>query len=504
MPFLLLLFLMFICLPDGDYPEPLAWFGPAAQSWVDSPAKSAALTGLAMAVVVIGAALAARSTRRRLLRQPSCRDEVLRRYGAWRLYHLLGLCLVYGLAVYGLGWGWAVEHGFRLAPPQGAGPMLAPGAEILILAPFLVTLVLSWACFYDAERAIHDSGPAADPGRPYWGRWAYVGFHVRHNLGLLLVPVLLLILQKAFQRQFPSLQEQFPWHMTALGVLVMACLFISLPWILRLVLGLRPLPEGPLRQRLLATAERLNFRCSDILLWNTRGGVANAMVVGVVPVIRYVLLTDRLISDLSPDEVEAVFGHEVGHVKHHHMLYYLGFLLVSMAVVMAVWQQLADWLDLEARPQYLAGLPFVALLGTYIFVVFGFLSRRCERQADIYGCRAVSCQRGDCPGHDAAVSPTIGGVGLCPTGIRTFIEALEKVARLNGISRDRPGWLQSWQHSTIARRVEFLQRMLADPAVEPRFQHTVRLVKWVLLLGLAAVLMAFATSQGWAVLRGAF
>jgi Zn-dependent protease with chaperone function len=504
MPFLLLLFLMFICLPDGDYPEPLFWAEPSVRALVDSPSRSAVLTGLAMASVVVGAAVTAQVTRRQLLRHPGSRDDVLRRYGAWRLYHLLGLCLMYGLAVYGLGWGWAVEHGAHLWRAPGAEPGLAPGAELLLLAPFLVSLVLSWACFYDAERAINLTGPAADPSRPFWGRWAYVGFHLRHNLGLLLVPVLLLILEKAFQRQFPGVQEQWPLPMTVLGVLAMACLFICLPWILRIVLGLRPLPEGPLRDRLLATAGRLNFRCSNILLWNTRGGVANAMVVGVVPLIRYVLLTDRLISDLSADEVEAVFGHEVGHIKHHHMLYYLGFLLVSMAVVMAVWQQLADWFDLEAKPQYLAGLPFVALLGTYIFVVFGFLSRRCERQADIYGCRAVSCHRGDCPGHDDVLALAAGGAGLCPTGIRTFIEALEKVARLNGISRDRPGWLQSWQHSTIARRVEFLQRMLADPAVEPRFQHTVRLVKWVLLLGLAAVLLAFAASEGWAVLRGVF
>src|SRR5262249_43818680 len=68
------------------------------------------------------------------------------------------------------------------------------------------------------------------------------------------------------------------------------------------------------------------------------------------------------------------------------------------------------------------------------------------------------------------------------------IEALEKVARLNGISRDRPGWLSSWQHSTIARRVAFLQDVLADPPLERRFQRRVALVKWGLLLGLLAAL----------------
>src|SRR5262249_36779304 len=115
------------------------------------------------------------------------------------------------------------------------------------------------------------------------------------------------------------------------------------------------------------------------------------------------------------------------------------------------------------------------------------LSRRCERQADIYGCRAVSCGRPDCTDHDSAPLPASGGA-LCPTGIRTFVHALEKVAALNGISPSKPGWLQSWQHSTIDRRVRFLQEMLVDSALEPRFQRRVGIVKWALMIALIAVL----------------
>jgi hypothetical protein len=62
------------------------------------------------------------------------------------------------------------------------------------------------------------------------------------------------------------------------------------------------------------------------------------------------------------------------------------------------------------------------------------------------------------------------------------------VALVNGISRERPGFLQSWQHSTIARRVEFLERLLSDPAVESSFQRRVAAVKWGLFVGLAAAL----------------
>src|SRR5262249_54095102 len=128
------------------------------------------------------------------------------------------------------------------------------------------------------------------------------------------------------------------WRFQIVAVLLLAAVFVGMPWTLRLLLGLRPLPDGELRDRLLAASRRLNFRCSDILLWDTHGGGANAMVVGIVPMVRYVLLTDRLTTEMTGDEVEAVFGHEVGHVKHRHMLYYLGFLLISLTVVMEAWK----------------------------------------------------------------------------------------------------------------------------------------------------------------------
>jgi STE24 endopeptidase len=172
------------------------------------------------------------------------------------------------------------------------------------------------------------------------------------------------------------------------------------------------------------------------------------------------------------------------------MPYYAGFLIAS---IMVLWMAMSLLLPDAEYVRKLAAFPLVAVLAAYIFLVFGFLSRRCERQADIYGCRAVSCGRLDCAGHDAVALAAAGGLGLCPTGIRTFINALEKVARLNGISRDRPGFLQSWLHSTIARRVEFLQHMQHDATLEPRFQRKVALVKWGLLLGLGAAMVVLVS-----------
>src|SRR5262249_42823866 len=153
----------------------------------------------------------------------------------------------------------------------------------------------------------------------------FVLFHLRQNFVLVLAPLGLLIVQQGLLRTFTGL-EQSDWFRGAMLLLVPGVL-VAMPWLVRYGLGLVSMPPGPDRDRLGAASRRLNFRCTDLLVWNTGGGSANAMVVGLVPALRYVVFTDRLLSDLTPAEVEAVFGHEVGHVKHGHILYYAGFLV---------------------------------------------------------------------------------------------------------------------------------------------------------------------------------
>lgn len=489
MPFLLLLLLSTVCWTK-EWPRPD--FGLREEFPEFALLSAIGFTLAALAFMVALAGLVAQLVARLILRHPSKRERIIGWYSTYRFYHFLAMFGVFVLTLYICGWGWAVHSVCSV----GEDDFLLPGAELVLLAPFLGAMVLCWACYYDAERAIQRTALLA-PEHASWGRWAYVGYHLRQTLGLVVVPLAFLVLVQGVCRAFPDLEDS-PLFMIVPFILLMGA-YVVMPWILRVVMGLHPLPAGPLRDRLMQTARRLNFRFSDILQWNTRG-VANAMVVGILPHPRYVVLTDHLVSDLDPDEVEAVFGHEVGHVKHHHMAYYLAFIVVSSMVLFAAGLLIGEALkDVE-------GLGFVSSLlradgmspqwtvlpmGLYIFVVFGFLSRRCERQADIYGCRAVSCGQGThCLCHLTEEVLVPGGRGLCGTGIRTFIQSLEKVASLNGISRSKPGLLQSWQHSTIAKRVDFLQQVLVDPALERRFQLRVGLVKWGLLVGLSALLAA--------------
>lgn len=484
MPLLLLLILTLACLPDS-WERPWLWQASVSQSIV--------LTWACVALVIILAV--AISLRVRVL---TCDghtvDRALRSYAGWRYLHGFVTVGCYVLSLYVIGWGWAVQNiGEERA-------VLPPLAELLVLFPFLASLFGSWLVFYDAELAIHRHDSLAPDPEPFWGRWSYLVFQIRSRLVLVLIPLVLLISEKTLRNHFPTLARQWQTESSLFGLVTAVVILTIMPLIIRLILGLEPLPAGPLKDRLTAACKRLRFRCSGILMWKTRGTVANAMVVGVLPWIRYVVLTDRLAEELEPEEVEAVFGHEVGHVRHLHMFIYLGFLIASLAAVWALVAVFAPNIDAmlggELR-QELAMLPAVAVIGIYIFLVFGFLSRRCERQADLFGCRAVSCEHFQCPGHTPELALPAGGKGLCVTGILTFIHALEKVARMNGVSRSRPGLLQSWQHGTIEARVRFLEGVLADPPSEQRFERGVRLVQWGMLVSLGLLIVLLGCTFGW-------
>src|SRR5262245_34821906 len=275
-----------------------------------------------MAVMILAAVQIARRPRSQLLGSFPNREEIYEGFRRSRLRHLFALLAIYGLALYAFGWGWTVRS---LGPTMSTDDLIKkfaknqqtflqvddlpselaehlkradsnrplerkdveellearpyrqmfPGAEVLILAPFLVALIGSWACFYQGEKAFHDTASPAVALTPFWSRRAYVLFHVRHHLALVFVVVGLLVIQKELRR-LPDFQESFWFEWVLLGSIpaTLGCF----PWILRLVLGLKPLQAGPLRDRLMMAAKRLRFRFSNILLWNTNGAVANAMV----------------------------------------------------------------------------------------------------------------------------------------------------------------------------------------------------------------------------------
>jgi STE24 endopeptidase len=438
----------------------------------------------------LASALPAWRVRRQLVQSATPPRRTLVWYGRVRMLHLLLVLVVYLATLFVFGWGHTVRRAW------GLGQAIAID-ELLILLPFMLGLLIGWNNFYTVERTLHEAG-RQDGRPPFWSRSAYLLFQSRTYVGLLLVPIFLFNgIHEALLWAAPKLVREEWFVLGSAGVLALLVL-VFMPWMLVKLWGAQPLPAGELRDRLTAAGARLRFRCTDILLWNTRGGMANAMVTGLFRTPRYVMLTDSLVEHLTPDEVEAVFGHEVGHVRHHHMLFYLAFLLLSLTAVGAAADRFLpalqiDWYALlyfnsasmPAGAHWLSWLGAAIFLGGYLWLVFGFLSRRCERQADVHGCKAVS--QGSQAASEAPPGAAVGA--LNEAGIRTFVSALEKVASLNGIGRDKP----SWRHSSIARRVAFLEKLAANPHEEPRFQARLWWTKLALIsaLGVLALAVSF-------------
>ena len=502
MPILLVFALVAACLDRVEWPAPPFGLGPRG---------AAGLTAAAV-LLPLAAAFALRTWAVRALgRDPTRRVEVARGYARirrWLGFVNLGVVV---LAVAGLGWGWVVHH--TLTVTRDGYPQLAPFAELAVPLPYFLLLVGGWVIQYDAEKVLHRLA-LAPAERPFWSRPGYVLHHLRQLLLLVGLPVGLFVAQQSLARSFPELTDGDAYR--AASVAAVPLLVVLMPLVIKPLLGLSPLPPGPTRDRLEGLARRLNFRYTDLLVWPTRGAAANAMIVGLVPRIRYVIFTDRLLDELPADEIDGVFGHEIGHAKHGHIWYYAGFLALSMTVLAAAFLLAAKALDdagvevPESAVGWLA-IPPVAVAGAYIFLVFGFLSRRCERQADVFGCRAVSCGDPHCTGHDEATVFPPGGRGLCPTGIRTFARGLERVYLVNGHDGPEDGrprsvgglvrglfeWLRNWMHAPMPRRVGFLATLARDPARERRFQRRVLLLRWGLVAGLAAALVVLGEAVGW-------
>ena len=506
MPILLVFALVAACLPI-EWPEPP--FNPPYD-------VALALTGGSVALVLAIAFALRTWVIRTLHRDPARRIEVAHTYGRWRRILFFVNISTAAACVLVFGWGWLVRR--ELVVSWTGKLELAPFAEFAVPLPYFVILLGCWIIYYDAERALHR---ALHGARPFSPRFGYLFHNARQFALLAMLPVTLLVAQQTLYRFAPETARSDGYRVASLAVVPMLLLFM--PLLLKPFLGLTPLPAGPTRDRLEALAKRLNFRCADFLLWPTHGAAANAMIAGLLPRVRYVIFTDRMLEDFPADEVDAVFGHEVGHAKHAHLWLYVAFLSLSLAVLSALFMFLAQSLDTAKTEEWvrvkerLEGfktwllLPPVVTVAAYLFVVFGALSRRCERQADVYGCKAVSCGDPTCTGHNGETIYPQGGDCLCPTGIKTFARALERVGDLNGMQMARGPerwslgqllraaweWTRAWLHAPLPRRITYLLALIDRPALEPRFQRGVFVFKCVLMLGLAAALVVLGEAVGW-------
>jgi len=195
-------------------------------------------------------------------------------------------------------------------------------------------------------------------------------------------------------------QPQIWWLWVAVILLFFMVVMANLAPVLILPLFYKftPLPEGELTRRLLALVERAHTRVSGVFTMHlsSKTTAANAALMGLGNT-RRIVLGDTMLDRYTPDEIEVVLAHELGHHVHHDIWK----LILSQAVLTLGGLYLLNlalhWV-VETQHYYLslsdvATMPTIFLLtavfGLIVLPISNGLSRAIEYQADEYALQAT-------------------------------------------------------------------------------------------------------------------
>ncbi|MCG8551196.1 MAG: M48 family metalloprotease [Desulfobacterales bacterium] len=256
------------------------------------------------------------------------------------------------------------------------------------------------------------------------------------------------------------------------------------PVLIQRLWGCRPLAPGIDRQRIEKTCQMADLKYRDILVWNLFGGsMITAGVMGIVGRFRYILVTPALLACLDDDEIQGVVLHEIGHVYHRHMVFYLfffaGFIacnfvffepLMFMVYLINPLQQGGVFLGLNQDTVH-AAIICLVLIGLFILYfrfVFGLFMRHFERQADLHIFKYTD-------------SPS------------ALISTFYKIASLSRQSIDKP----NWHHFSIGQRIGFLEKCRMNPGMIQRHHRKVKTMITGYLLAVGIIFfIGYSVSYG--------
>lgn len=161
-----------------------------------------------------------------------------------------------------------------------------------------------------------------------------------------------------------------------------------------------PLPDGELKDRIQALLARCGFEASGLFVMDgsRRSTHGNAYFTGFGRA-RRIVFYDTLLEKLTPEEVEAVLAHELGHFKRHHVAKRLAWLFALSLVALWLLAQLmeAPWFFSGlgvSQPSAHAGLTlFVLVAPVFTFLLHplaSLYSRKHEFEADAFAARTAS------------------------------------------------------------------------------------------------------------------
>jgi Zn-dependent protease with chaperone function len=339
---------------------------------------------------------------------------------------------------------------------------------LCFIALFIFYLCIIWESAFASQRSIH---------RNTMSMKEYIRSNISFSIPVLIPWTLLSGIADIINLlpfEFPKTILASPAGQTGYFLVFLLVLVFFAPVLIQRFWGCKPLADGIFRTRIESFLKNADLEYADILHWPLFGGkMITAGVMGIVKKFRYILVTPALLRYLSPEELDAVMAHETGHVKKHHLIFYLfffvGFMLLSYSVFNLIVYALlyfeplyhmtfgSDPTGTGIFPQVFSIID-IAIFIIYFRFIFGYFMRNFERQADIFVYELMD---------DAA----------------PLISSLDKIGAVGRHSPDKP----NWHHFGINQRIGYLKKCEADRSWIER--HNRKVKKSILIYACAMVLM---------------
>ena len=236
-----------------------------------------------------------------------------------------------------------------------------------------------------------------------------------------------------------------PQHWWLIAWAVFLALFVVFAQIAPVVLfplfyKFKPLENEDLKARLVRLSERAGTRVRGVYEWklSEKSKKANAALTGLGST-RRIILADTLLENYTPDEIEAILAHELGHHVHKHIfksiLVQAGITLAGFWIAAEVLRYAVDHLAMfDGRLDDFANFPLLALVSTVLSFLLmpavNAYSRYNERQADRYAWSSIP-------------------------GIGPFVTSMNKLAAQN-LAERTPSRFVEWffhSHPAISKRI---------------------------------------------------
>jgi Zn-dependent protease with chaperone function len=340
--------------------------------------------------------------------------------------------------------------------------------EMLILAPVIFSLLASWAVLYQIQVSQSTETPSL------LNRLKFVTARFRIQIAVVLVPIFGTIVIRDLWRNF------CPWSSSVAFLFLVAAivaLLASYPYLLTLIWRTQPLRDVAVRDRFLQLCRDHKMSVSNIRVWLTDHQIVNAVIAGIFPKLRVLMVSDGLIQTFPEHEVKAVLRHEAGHIRLGHLTCRAMFVILPL-VAFAV-PELATSFSNPRAVRLGIETSLVEILGVaafciYVALINGWLSRNMEFEADLYAAEALSVR------SSSQERPT-------QNSQRDMVDALLRFVYLNPSQFSR----RSMTHPSLEERLRVLDAARENPEFGFWFHRKFR-TKRRIVLGIVCVLAIVA------------